>query len=89
MGKPGVFSFSKTSLKAEVKCEFQNRTMYSSRIPHIGEKRHLGKGPFLTHGEPPIILQKKKNQRNDRKSLNIADCNGVTPVYQHGGLGYR
>ena len=52
-----------------------------------GAKRRLEKGLFSTLGAIPIILRRKKKQRNARQVPNTSTDNGLTFVYWIDGMG--
>ena len=52
-----------------------------------GVKRRLENTLFSTLGTIPIILRKKKKQRNAREVPNIGTGNGLTFVYWIDGMG--
>ena len=52
-----------------------------------GVKRRLGNTPFSTLGAIPIILRRKKKQRNARKVPDTGSHDGLTFVYWIDGMG--
>ena len=52
-----------------------------------GAKRRLEKGLFSTLGAIPIILRRKKKQRNARETPNTDSRDALTFVYWIDGMG--